>query len=136
LGRILGGSWVRAKSRLKNGVGRLHASLPEHPSEGGKSPDGPRAGGRTEQSCSVSDDSHVFGARSLGTATFIVRDPLAFAQIFEADSLEIRHMEEQIAALARLDESESLIRQLLDFSLRHESTTLQLRIFAATVTDG
>ena len=48
----------------------------------------------------------------------LLGDLLAFAQIFVADVLECRHVEEDFFPIAR-DESKALVRKFLDCSLSH-----------------
>ena len=65
------------------------------------------------------DHANVFGARTLGAATFVIRDLLAFAQILEANALDGRHVEKHVGAGAIRDETKTLISQTFDRTLRH-----------------
>ena len=71
-----------------------------------------------ESSAGLGDNGHVLRAGALGSLADREFDLLAFAQIFVADILERRHVEEDFFTIAR-DESKALVRKFLDCSLSH-----------------
>src|SRR5215218_10202153 len=65
------------------------------------------------------DRPDVLGPRSLGAAAFRVLDLLALVEVVVVRALQGRHVEEEVAPPSRVDEPETLVRQLLDRALRH-----------------
>lgn len=61
----------------------------------------------------------VFGAGSLGTTAFPVRDLFSFAKSVKFDTLKTLGMEEQVFIRRCLDESEAFVRQFLDRAFWH-----------------
>ena len=61
----------------------------------------------------------VLGAGAFRTAAFGVRHLLALAQGLKADALKTLGVEEQVFCSSRIDESETLVRQLLDAAFSH-----------------
>jgi hypothetical protein len=64
----------------------------------------------------------VFSALSLGAGALVVLDGLTFMQTFELHSFEGRRVEENISPFS-LNESKTLVRQFLDGSFRHETSS-------------
>lgn len=50
---------------------------------------------------------------------------LTFAEFFESDSFEVGHMEEHVSPAARVDETKSLVRNLLNLAFSHSSHLTQ-----------
>jgi hypothetical protein len=65
------------------------------------------------------DRLDVFRTGTFGSVTFGERDFLAFVKVVKADSLYGRRVEKQIFSSAYLDESESLVSQLLNCAVGH-----------------
>lgn len=72
-----------------------------------------------------SSESDVLGARAFWTLANGESHRLAFAQLLEADAFEAGHVEEQILALAGVDESKTLVGESLDGTLCHSWSFLQ-----------
>ena len=62
---------------------------------------------------------NVLSAGALWSPAFGIGHLLSFSQLFEADTLNGRRMEEQVFVLSRVDESEALVQQLFDRAFRH-----------------
>ena len=61
----------------------------------------------------------VLGSRPLRALPLCERDALALRKILEPHTLDRRHVEEEVLAARRLDESETLVRESLDSSFSH-----------------
>jgi hypothetical protein len=70
------------------------------------------------------ENADVLGARTLGAATFVVRDLLALAKILEPHALDGGHVEKHVRAGAVLDETETLVREPLDRTFSHSRRSL------------
>jgi len=67
----------------------------------------------------------VLGSRSLRSLPFRVGNSLAFLELFETDSLEVRRVEEQVIVGTGVNESETPVRQTLDRAFSHLSIALK-----------
>jgi hypothetical protein len=79
-----------------------------------------------------SADLDVFGARTLGALALGERHGLTLLKVFETDTFNCRHVEEQVFPTRGLDETESLISQLLDFAFSHSIHHTTQRLFTET----
>ena len=67
----------------------------------------------------VKSADDVFGARPLGALAFHERHLLAGLQCIELHAIASRHVEEQILATGRLDETKTLVGDSLDSAFAH-----------------
>jgi hypothetical protein len=65
------------------------------------------------------ENANVLGARALRATSLVVGDLLAFAKVLEPSALDGGHVEEEVAPRVVRDETEALIIQSLDRTLRH-----------------
>ena len=69
----------------------------------------------------------VFRARSFRALSGREGHSLTFTELFKLDTVEIRHVEKHVPAVSGVNESESLVRQLLDRSLWHGNISGMVR---------
>jgi hypothetical protein len=67
----------------------------------------------------VSENLDVLCARTLRALTLDERDTLSRSEVFEANTFDSGHVEEEILPLAGLDEPKALVRQSFDGSFSH-----------------
>lgn len=63
--------------------------------------------------------TNLLCARPLGALTGLERDLLAFVELIETRAFHSRHVEEQVLATARVDESKTLVGKTLNCTFSH-----------------
>ena len=63
----------------------------------------------------------VFRTLSFGALADGVVHSLTFSQFVKSDTIKVRHVEENVSTVGRANESETLVRHLLDCAFRHRS---------------
>jgi hypothetical protein len=67
----------------------------------------------------LSESSDVLRPWAFRPLSRCVAHTLSFVEFFEANSVEVGHVEEHVTTVPRVDESKTLFRQLLDRAFSH-----------------